>query len=113
MRGVPAQLLLRGVPSADDAGFGAFFGRRVYVGLIFVLLPALLGSEGPTAASAACRKLHLSFRTTLASCSPNLSPKSFRKIGSRQHGEKKSISVRYEKSYGGIGAFVGLGPTSI
>ena len=40
-----------------------FFGRRVYVGLIFVLLPALLGSEGPTAAAAACRKLHLSLRT--------------------------------------------------
>ena len=51
-----------------------------------------------------------SFRTTLASCPPNLSPKSFRKIGSRQHGEKKRISVRYEKSYGGIGTFVGLGP---
>ena len=26
-----------------------FFGRRVYVGLIFVLLPALMGSEGPAA----------------------------------------------------------------
>ena len=40
-----------------------FFGRRVYVGLIFVLLPALMGSEGPAAASAACRKLHVSLRT--------------------------------------------------
>ena len=40
-----------------------FFGRRVYVGLIFVLLPALLGQEGPTAAAAACKKLNLSLRT--------------------------------------------------
>ena len=40
-----------------------FFGRRVYVGLLFVLLPALLGERGPSAALSACRRLRLSVRT--------------------------------------------------
>ena len=40
-----------------------FPGRRVYVGLAVVLLPALLGDGSPSAALSACRRLHLSDRT--------------------------------------------------
>ncbi len=40
-----------------------FFGRRVYVGLIFLLLPALLGDGSPSAALSARARLHLSERT--------------------------------------------------
>lgn len=40
-----------------------FFGRRVYVGLVFVLLPALSGDGGPSAVRCACRRLGLSRRT--------------------------------------------------
>ena len=40
-----------------------FFGHRVYVGLLFVLLPALLGDGSPSAALSSCRRLHLSVRT--------------------------------------------------
>ena len=40
-----------------------FLGRRVYVGLVVVLLPALLGDGSPSAALSACRRLHLSQRT--------------------------------------------------
>ena len=40
-----------------------FMGRRVYVGLIVLLLPVLLGDASPTAVSAACRRLGLSRQT--------------------------------------------------
>ena len=40
-----------------------FVGRRVYVGLIVLLLPVLLGDASPTAVSAACRRLGLSRQT--------------------------------------------------
>ena len=38
-------------------------GRRVYVGLLVLLLPVLLGDGSPTAISAACRLLGLSRQT--------------------------------------------------
>lgn len=40
-----------------------FLGRRLYVGLVVVLLPALLGDGSPSAAASACQRLHLSLRT--------------------------------------------------
>ena len=40
-----------------------FWGRRVYVGLLVLLLPVLLGDGSPTAVSAACRRLGLSRQT--------------------------------------------------
>lgn len=40
-----------------------FLGRRVYVGLIVLLLPVLAGDASPTAASAVCRRLGLSRQT--------------------------------------------------
>ena len=40
-----------------------FMGRRVYVGLIVLLLPVLLGDASPTAVSAACRRLGVRPRT--------------------------------------------------
>ena len=40
-----------------------FWGRRVYVGLIVLLLPVLLGDGSPTAVSAACGRLSLSRQT--------------------------------------------------
>ena len=40
-----------------------FWGRRVYVGLIVLLLPVLLGDGSPTAVSAACGRLGLSRQT--------------------------------------------------
>ena len=40
-----------------------FLGRRVYVGLLVLLLPVLLGDGSPTAVSTACRRLGLSRQT--------------------------------------------------
>ena len=40
-----------------------FLGRRLYVGLVVVLLPALLGDGSPAAALSACARLHVSERT--------------------------------------------------
>ena len=40
-----------------------FPGRRVYVGLVVVLLPAPLGDGSSSAALSACRRFHLSLRT--------------------------------------------------
>ena len=40
-----------------------FLGRRVYVGLIVLLLPVLCGDASPTAVSALCRRLGLSRQT--------------------------------------------------